>query len=115
MIFSTVLGPHEPALTVGSLAITATGRPASMPMPGDDAVGAQARPLPVREQALLDERSVVEQARHALAHGQLALLAGAVTVALGAAGQRPVKRVLQIAHCTSMTAVEAIGEVRSRS
>ena len=33
MIFSTVLGPHEPALTVGSLAITETGRPAIVPEP----------------------------------------------------------------------------------
>ncbi len=33
MIFSTVLGPHEPALTVGSLAITHTGRPAMRAMP----------------------------------------------------------------------------------
>jgi len=42
------------------------------------------------------------QARHTLAHGQLALLAGAVTMALGAAGQRPVERRLQIAHRSSM-------------
>ena len=33
MIFSTVLGPQEPALTVGSLAISATGRPAIVPIP----------------------------------------------------------------------------------
>src|SRR5918993_1093362 len=33
MIFSTVLGPQEPAFTVGSLAISATGRPATIAMP----------------------------------------------------------------------------------
>src|SRR5947209_3503577 len=33
MIFSTVLGPHEPALTVGSLAMTLTGRPPIVPLP----------------------------------------------------------------------------------
>src|SRR4051812_28506976 len=33
MIFSTVLGPHEPALTVGSLAMTETGRPPRVPLP----------------------------------------------------------------------------------
>src|SRR5215211_4623238 len=33
MIFSTVLGPHEPALTVGSFAISATGRPPIVAMP----------------------------------------------------------------------------------
>ena len=32
-IFSTVLGPHDPALTVGSLAISATVRPPIVPMP----------------------------------------------------------------------------------
>src|SRR5215218_7343049 len=33
MIFSTVFGPQEPAFTVGSLAIRATGRPATVAMP----------------------------------------------------------------------------------
>ncbi len=33
MIFSTVFGPHEPALTVGSLAIRDTPRPAIVAMP----------------------------------------------------------------------------------
>jgi hypothetical protein len=33
MIFSTVRAPHEPALTVESLAITATSRPPIAPMP----------------------------------------------------------------------------------
>src|SRR5919109_2406018 len=32
-IFSTVRAPHEPALTVGSLAITHTGRPSTRPVP----------------------------------------------------------------------------------
>src|SRR5829696_1196952 len=33
MIFSTVFGPQDPALTVGSLAISATGRPPIVAMP----------------------------------------------------------------------------------
>src|SRR5215212_725769 len=33
MIFSTVFGPQEPAFTVGSLAIRATGRPPTVAMP----------------------------------------------------------------------------------
>ena len=74
MIFSTVFGPHEPALTVGSLAITATGRPSIVAEPGDDAVGAEPVLLPVGQQRVLDERALVEQPRDALAHGQLALL-----------------------------------------
>ena len=32
-IFSTVFGPQEPALTVGSLAISATVRPPTVPIP----------------------------------------------------------------------------------
>ena len=100
MIFSTVLGPHEPAFTVGSLAITATGRPAMRPEAGDDAVGAQPLALPVGQQRLLGERAVVEQPRDALAHGQLALLARLVVVALGAAAEGAVQRLLQITHCS---------------
>ena len=33
MIFSTVRAPHEPALTVGSLATTSAGRPSTRPCP----------------------------------------------------------------------------------
>ena len=33
MIFSTVLGPQDPAFTVESFAITATGRPSMGPTP----------------------------------------------------------------------------------
>ena len=33
MIFSTVRAPHEPALTVESLAISATGRPPTVAVP----------------------------------------------------------------------------------
>ena len=32
-IFSTVRAPHEPALTVGSLAMTTAGRPSTIPRP----------------------------------------------------------------------------------
>ena len=55
MIFSTVFGPHEPALTVGSLAITRDVPPADQPEAGDDAVGAEPLGLPVGEQRLLGE------------------------------------------------------------
>ena len=87
-IFSTVFGPHEPALTVGSLAISATGRPSIVPTPGHDAVGAEPVLLPVGEQRLLGEGALVEQQRDALAHRQLALLERLLAVALGAAGER---------------------------
>ena len=84
-IFSTVFGPHEPALTVGSFAISATGRPATRPDARHDPVGAEAVLLPVRQQRLLGERALVEQQRDALAHRELALLARLLVVALGAA------------------------------
>ena len=39
MIFSTVRAPQDPALTVESLAISATGRPSMVAVPVIDAVG----------------------------------------------------------------------------
>src|SRR5665811_2506345 len=33
IIFSTVRAPHDPALTVGSLATTTAGRPSTVPLP----------------------------------------------------------------------------------
>jgi len=52
-IFSTVFGPHDPAFTVGSLAISATGRPVDLTDAGHDSVGAKAVLLPVGQQRLL--------------------------------------------------------------
>ena len=86
-IFSTVFGPQEPALTVGSLAIRATRRPSIVAEPGDDAVGAEALLLPVREQPLLGEGAGVDQPLDPLADRQLALLGGLLVVALRAAGE----------------------------
>ena len=87
-IFSTVLGPHDPALTVGSLAISATGRPPIVPMP----VTTPSAPRPSASQLASSASSAsetgVEQARDALADRQLALLAGLVAVALGPAVER---------------------------
>ena len=51
MIFSTVFGPHEPALTVGSLAIRQTGPAVDRGHAGDHAVGAEALLLPVARAA----------------------------------------------------------------
>ena len=94
-IFSTVFGPQEPALTVGSLAISATGRPVDRADPGDHAVGAEAVLLPVGEQRLLGEGALVEQQRDALADRQLALLARLLAVALGPARERALGGVAQ--------------------
>ena len=95
-IFSTVFGPHEPALTVGSLAISATGRPSISPDAGDDAVGAEAVLVPVGQQRLLGEGAVVEQQRDALAHRQLALLARLLAVTLGTAAERALGGVARV-------------------
>jgi hypothetical protein len=54
-IFSTVRLPHEPAFTVESFAMIATGgRDARRA--GDDAVGRELRIEVVRERRVLDER-----------------------------------------------------------
>ena len=97
-IFSTVFGPHEPAFTVGSFAINATGRPSTSPEARHHAVGAEAVPLPVGQQRLLGERARVEQQRHALADRQLALLARLLPVALRTARERALAGSRQVCH-----------------
>ena len=95
-IFSTVFGPHEPAFTVGSLAISATGRPPIVPMP----VTTPSAPRPSASQLASSASSVNEPSSSsradALAHGQLALLLGLLVVALGPAGVGAVERVLDV-------------------
>src|SRR5205807_1834512 len=44
------------------------------------------------------ERALVQQARHALAHRQLALLLGLLLVALRAAGEAALDRLLEVTH-----------------
>ena len=88
MIFSTVFAPHEPALTVGSLAIRATRRPPIVPRPVTTPSAPRPVALPVGEHPLLGEAAGVEQQRDALADRQLALLGGLGVMALGTAGER---------------------------
>ena len=57
-IFSTVLGPQEPALTVGSFAISATVRPPIVPMP----VTTPSAPSPSASQLASSASSVNEPA-----------------------------------------------------
>ena len=73
-IFSTVRLPHEPALTVESLAMIATGAPGDARRAGDHAVGGQLGGQAVGERRVLDERVRVDQQRDALAREELALL-----------------------------------------
>ena len=98
MIFSTVFGPHEPAFTVGSFAISATGRPPTVAMP----VTTPSAPKPSCSQfassASSTNESGVDEPRDALAHGQLALVTRLLVVALGPAPARAVERVLQVRH-----------------
>ena len=56
-IFSTVFGAQDPALTVGSLAITATGLPGDRAQAGDYALGSEALLLPARQQPVFGERA----------------------------------------------------------
>ncbi len=83
-IFSTVRRPHEPAFTVESLAMMATGAPVEHRGAGDDAVGRQLGVEVVRQRSVLDEASGVDEARDALAREELALL-GVLLVVLGRA------------------------------
>ena len=98
MIFWTVFSPQEPAFTVESLAMMHDRPAADAADPGDDAVGAVALVLPVGEQPVLDEGVGVEQPRHALAHGHLALLERLLVVVLRAPGARALDRALEILH-----------------
>ena len=61
MIFSTVRAPQEPAFTVGSLAIRRRRPAVDRAAAGDHAVGRQTVGQGVGEQAVLDERAVVEE------------------------------------------------------
>ena len=72
-IFSTVRAPHDPAFTVGSLAITHTGRPSMRPTPVTTPSAGRSSAVVVGQQAVLDERAGVEQQRQPVAHEQLVL------------------------------------------
>jgi len=77
MMFSTVLGPQEPALTVLDRGVVCHERhrpPAHRRHTRNHAVGPEALLLPVGQQRVLHEGALVHQAGHALAHRQLALL-----------------------------------------
>ena len=97
-IFSTVFGPQEPALTVGSLAISATRRPSIVARP----VTTPSAPSPSWSQlassALLGEGARVDQPLDPLAHRQLALLGGLLVVALRAAGEGGLEGGSDIGH-----------------
>ena len=72
MIFSTVRAPHDPALTVESFAISATGRPPIGRGPGDHAVRGQPVGQGVGVPAVLGEAALVDQERDPLPGEQLA-------------------------------------------
>ena len=85
-IFSTVRLPHEPALTVESLAITQTVRPSMRARAGDHAVGGELGIERVGERGVLDEAARVDEQRDPLAREELALL-GVLLVVLGRAAR----------------------------
>ena len=74
MIFSTVRAPQEPALTVESLAMIATGRPCTRPMPVTTPSAGQIGGARVGEEAVLDEvlAAVIAEERDPLAAEELA-------------------------------------------
>ncbi len=89
-IFSTVRAPHDPAFTVGSLAMTQTGRPSTRPDPGHHAVGREVGLVGVGEEPVLDEGAGIDEECETLAHGQLLLFGQLVAIAPDVAGQGPI-------------------------
>ena len=98
MIFSTVFGPHEPALTVGSLAIRHTGRPSIVAMP----VTTPSAPKPSSSQLASRASSAnepsIHQPLHPLADRQLALPLRLLAVALRPAGAGALEGVAEARH-----------------
>ncbi len=60
-IFSTVFGPHDPAFTVGSLAISATVLPSTAPTPVTTPSAPSPSSRQFAEQPLLGEAPLVQQ------------------------------------------------------
>src|SRR4051795_3789687 len=119
MIFSTVFGPQEPALTVGSFAMIATGRPAIVPRP----VTTPSAPKPSSSQLARSASSANDSGSSRRAtrsrtglfpccsdfswgrvgppappRGHLPVLLRLLVVAGGPAGERRLERVLKLRH-----------------
>ena len=94
-IFSTVFGPHEPALTVGSLAISATGRPPTSAMP----VTTPSAPRPSWSQLASSASSANDSGSTSRATrsrtGILPWSGSLLAVLLRAAGERAVERLVE--------------------
>ena len=88
-IFSTVRAPHEPAFTVGSLAMTHTGRPSTRPTPVTTPSAGRSAAGGVGQQPVLDERALVEQQVEAVADEQLVLAGQLVGLLVEVARRRP--------------------------
>ena len=92
------LGPPRAGLHRGVVGHQRDGPPVDRPGAGDHAVGAEPLLLPVGQQAVLGQRALVEQPRHPLADGQLALLLRLLVVPLRTARQTACDRLLEVAH-----------------
>ena len=94
-IFSTVFGPHEPALTVGSFAISATRRPPTSAMP----VTTPSAPRPSWSQLASSASSAKDSGSTSRATRSrtrdLALVGQPLAVLLRAAGQRALERLAE--------------------
>jgi len=87
MIFRIVSQPQAPALTVGWLAMTATGRPSTVPVPVTTASADRPSSIVRASSPLLHERPGVEQRLQARADEELALIGDLAVVALAPASQ----------------------------
>ena len=110
-IFSTVRAPHDPALTIGSLATTTAGIPSIVPRPVTTPSAGRPVGHRVGEHAVLDERAGVEQQVDALAGRQLALAADLLERPL-VGRDRPLDGVVDLVPASSVTPTEIAPEAR---
>ena len=111
-IFSTVRAPHEPAFTVGSLAITHTGRPSIRPTPVTTPSAGRSPASALASSAVLDERVLVEQQREPVADEQLVLAARASRLPWRGCPAAPGRRAREIVGRSSVTRRSRSGRVR---
>ena len=88
-IFSTVRAPHEPALTVESLATTHTGRPPTVPTPVTTPSAGRSPATALASSALSTNEPVVEQELEPVADEQLPLPLELRRLLLEVAGEGP--------------------------
>ena len=97
-IFSTVRAPHDPALTVGSLATTTTPRPPTRPMPVTTPSAGRSSADALASERVLDEGALVEQQGQPLADEELPLLGELLGLLVEVPPPSPLGDAVEILH-----------------